>query len=69
MLFVPKFGLNCPLVSVLKVIINSHIAYNTTIPVDAKFQLLGICRCWLYLEEITTFFLVQDPIGSILGAL
>ena len=44
----PKFGLNCTLAPFLKGIINSHSAYNTTIHVHAKFQLLRICCSWLY---------------------
>ena len=39
-----KLGLNCPMVPLLKVIINSHIANNTTIHLDAKFQLLGFTQ-------------------------
>ena len=35
---------------------------------DAKFQLLGICRSQLYPEEATVF-LVHDPIGPILVGL
>ena len=69
--FGPKLGLNCRLGPNQMVIWNSHIAYNRTIHpyfLDAKFQLLRICCFWLYLEE-TTLFLVQDPIGPILGAL
>ena len=34
---------------------------------DAKFQLLSICRCWFYPEETATFFLDQNPLGTFLG--
>ena len=32
-----KLGLKCPLVPFLKVIINSHLAYNMAIHLDPKF--------------------------------
>ena len=49
-------GLNCSLIPLLNVIINSHLSYYTTIHLDAKFQLLGICCSRLYLKETISFF-------------
>ena len=68
-----KSGLNCPppMGPRQRVIRNSHMAYNRTIYLyfpDTNFQLLDICRSRVYPEETTTF-LVQDPIGPILGGL
>ena len=51
-----QIGSNCPLVPLLNVIINCHLAYDTTIHLDAKFQLLGICCSRLYPKETITFF-------------
>ena len=52
-----KFDLNCPLILLLKVIMNSHWAYDTTIHLDAKFQFLVICCSRLYPKEtIKVFF-------------
>ena len=65
-LFGPKLAINCDLRPRQRVMRNSHIAYNRTIHLyclNVKFQLLGICCSRLYLEETTTFFFVQDPIG------
>ena len=65
-LFGPKLVINCDLRPRQRVMRNSHIAYNRTIHLyclNVKFQLLGICCSRLYLEETTTFFFVQDPIG------
>ena len=56
-----KLDLNCPLVPLLKVIINHNLAYNTTIHLDAKFQFLGICCSRLYPKETITFFFVSGP--------
>ena len=53
-----------------RVIRNSHIACNRTFHLyflNAKFQLLGICRSQLYQEE-TTAFLVHD-VGPLLVGL
>ena len=41
-------GQIAPLVPLLNVIINCHLAYDTTIHLDAKFHLLGICCSRLY---------------------
>ena len=59
---------NCPLWSCQKVIKNSHIVYNRSIPLyllDAKFPFLCICCSQLYLKK-QCIILVQDPIGTIL---
>ena len=68
--FGPTLSLNCPLSLLLKAIINSNISYNTTIYLDVKFQLLGICRSRIYPEETTTFlwFRTQlDPFWGVWG--
>ena len=53
-----KLGLNYPHGLRQRVIRNAHIIYNRTFHLyllDAKFQLLGICRSQLYLGETTDF--------------
>ena len=50
---------NCPLCSCQKVIKNSHIVYNRTIPLyvlDAKFPFLCICCSQIYLKKTTRYF-------------
>ena len=55
-----KLGLNCPLVPLLKVIINSHLAYHTTINYLLFMALPKI-------NNHVLFF--QDPIGPIWSGL
>ena len=62
-----RLGLNCPLVPVIKVLINPHLAYNTTIHLDTKFQLLGICCSWLHPKETITFFGFRTQLGPFWG--
>ena len=66
-IFGPKLGMNFPLGLRQRVISNSHKAYNRTIHLYAKFQLLGICCSRLYPGEKTMFFLFRTQLPQSVG--